>query len=315
MSIHKPVLSQEIIRGLGLKNGDVVVDATLGGGGHSEQILGMIFPDGKLVAIDRDIQAVENFKTKLKNLKFGIKEENIAIINDNFSRIKEILESLEIFSADKILADFGISSDQLDDPDRGFSFWKESRLDMRMDREGKVTAWDVVNKYEEKKLENIIKKFGEERYARSIVRMIAKERKGRTIDTTLKFAEIIGKSVPRKYRLGKIHCATKTFQAIRMEVNRELEHIEIFLQQSIEVLNKKGRLAVVTFHSGEDRVAKMIFQQNTMGCICPKEFPICRCQQIPKIRIITKKPIIANEKEIKINPRARSAKLRIIEKI
>jgi len=315
MSVHKPVLLQEIFKGLCLKNGDVVVDATLGGGGHSKQILEIISPDGKLISIDRDIEAVENFKTKLKSLKLKTKKENVVIINNNFSRIKKILESLEIFSADKILADFGISSDQLDDPERGFSFQKESRLDMRMNKEDKITAWDVVNKYEEKKLENIIKKFGEERYARSIVRMIMKERKVRTINTTAELAEIIGKSVPRKYHLGKIHWATKTFQAIRMEVNRELDHIEIFLQQSIEVLNKKGRLAVISFHSGEDRIAKMIFQKNARGCICPKEFPICQCYRMPKIKIITKKPIVPDEKEIKINPRARSAKLRIIEKI
>jgi len=315
MTIHKSVLLKESIDSLNLKLGSIVVDATLGGGGHSLEILKRIIPEGKIIAFDRDGEAIERFKKRIASLKLKPREENIVVVKDNFLNIKGRLESLNIFHADAILADFGLSSDQLDDEQRGFSFKKDARLDMRMDQDQKLTAWEVVNRYEKGQLENLIRTLGDERYAKSIVREIEKERIIQKINSTLQLVEVIGRGVPGKYKRGKIHFATRTFQAIRMEVNQELESIEKFLRESIELLNTGGRLAVITFHSGEDRIAKNIFVENARGCICPKEFPVCRCDRKPNVKIITRKPVIPESEETQGNPRARSAKLRVIEKI
>jgi len=315
MSIHKSVMLEEAIEALKLKNGDVVVDATLGGGGHSLEIIKRILPKGKLIAIDQDSEAIKKFEEVLDKLKFKPKKENISLNHGNFSDLESILKNNKIFKVSAVLADLGISSDQLDSSERGFSFQKNAQLDMRMDQSRKLSAWNVVNEYPGESLERILREYGEEKFAYYIAKTITNARKNKSVDTTDELVEIIGNSVPGSYKRRKIHFATKSFQAIRMEVNNEKQNLGIFLKKAIEVLNKKGRLAVITFHSGEDRMVKNIFRENARGCICPKEFPVCRCANMPSVAVITKKPISPGAREIADNPRARSAKLRIIEKI
>jgi 16S rRNA (cytosine1402-N4)-methyltransferase len=315
MSIHKSVMLEEAIEALNLKNGDVVVDATLGGGGHSLEIIKRILPKGKLIAIDQDLDAIKKFEEVLDKLKLKPKKENISLNHGNFSDLESILKNNKIFKVSAVLADLGISSDQLDSPERGFSFQKNAQLDMRMNQEGKLSAWNVLNEYGEEKLAEILQEYGEEKFAYYIAKAIANARKNKSIDTTDELVEIIGGAVPGSYKRRKIHFATKSFQAIRMEVNKEKDNLNIFLKKAIEVLNKKGKLAIITFHSGEDRMVKNIFRENARGCICPKEFPICRCANVPSVMVITKKPISPGAREIAENPRSRSAKLRVIEKI
>lgn len=315
MTIHKSVLLKEAVEGLNLKEGMTVVDATLGGAGHSLEILKRILPTGKLIAIDRDDEALKRFRNKIKKENLNIKEENLVVVKDNFANLNNVLESLEIEKVDAIMADFGLSSDQLDDKERGFSFNSETLLDMRMDKSQEFTAKDVINKYSREDLNRIIRDLGEEKMAGKIVQKIIAEREKREIKNTDELLEIISQVIPEKYKHGKIHWATKTFQAIRMEVNQELESIKEFTQAAIANLNKGGRLAVISFHSGEDRIVKNIFKEAQMNCVCPIEFPVCRCDVRAKIRNITKKPVTASETELKENPRARSAKLRIVERI
>lgn len=325
MSIHKTVLLQEAVDALNLKKGDTVVDATLGGGGHAHKIIDKIGDSGILIAFDRDLKAIENFKkdTRCKTQETNeyqipiFKKDSVYLVNSNFSQIKKVLEILNFEEVDAILADFGLSSDQLDDADRGFGFMSDGPLDMRMDKTdvSQKTAATVVNNYSENDLKRIIKEYGQENYAGSIARKIVKTRAEKKIETTGELVDVIAGSVPGKYRHGKIHFATRTFQALRIEVNNELESIEKFLQDSIDILKKDGKLAVISFHSGEDRIAKNIFRENARGCICPKEFPVCRCGNEPRVEIVTRKPIVPSEEEVKKNPRSRSAKLRVIKKI
>jgi len=305
---HKTVLLNEATESLNLKQGMIVIDATLGGGGHAFRILEKIGDAGMLIAIDRDIQAIDRF-AEIK------KAENIHLINNNFADLKNILADLKIEKVDAILADLGISSDQLEDSQRGISFQKDSLLDMRMDRTGGITAAEVLNTYEEKELERILKELADEQYARSIARNIIARRKEGPLTWTSELVEIVGRSVPSIYKRKKIHYATKTFQALRIEVNRELESLGSFLSQAIEVLKSGGRLAIITFHSGEDSLVKYAFRENARGCICPPEFPVCQCHNKPIAKLINRKPTIASDGEIKDNHRARSAKLRVIEKI
>ncbi len=315
MSVHKSVLLRESVGGLNLKKGDVAVDATLGGGGHSLEMLKIINPGGRLIAIDRDENAIENFKKKLASLKFEPEKENIKLVRGNFSDIDYILRNLGFQKVNAILADLGISSDQLAEEGRGMSFQKDEFLDMRMDRSGGITAMEVVNSYSRQDLEKILKEYGGERHFRGIAKSIIKERKNNSIKTTRELVNIIETSVPQKYKRQKIHFATKTFQAIRIEVNGEMENIRNFIPKAIASLQKGGRLAVISFHGGEDAIVKSLFRENARGCICPKEIPICVCGKKPSIRIITKKPIVPGEEEVKNNPRARSAKLRIAERL
>ncbi len=315
MSIHKAVLLKEAIESLRIKNGRVVVDATLGGGGHSDEILKIIGSKGKLVAIDADIKAIKNYRERIKS------GENLFLVNDNFVNLEKILDSLKIEKVDAILADFGLSSDQLEKSGRGFSFLRDEPLDMRIrkmendERGDKLKAEDVVNKYSENELINILYKYGEEKYAVKIVREIIENRKSKEIKTTLELVDIISEAVPEKYKHQKIHFATRTFQAIRMEVNQELAVIEKFIKVAINRLSKEGRLAVISFHSGEDRLVKNIFREESKDCICPDDFPICQCDKEAVVKIITKRPIISSHKEILNNTRARSAKMRVLEKI
>ncbi|MEF3691461.1 MAG: 16S rRNA (cytosine(1402)-N(4))-methyltransferase RsmH [Candidatus Moraniibacteriota bacterium] len=314
-TVHKSVMLEEAIEGLNLKKGDTVVDATLGGGGHSLKILEKIGETGVLIAIDRDNGALERFKDKIKKENLNIKKENLILVNDNFANIKNILIELGIDRVDAILADFGLSSDQLDDERRGFSFNSKTRLDMRMNPEQELSAFQVTNEYSEEGLYRIIKQYGEEKFAGSIVKKIIEKRKRGTIERADELTGLILEAVPKKFQYQKIHPATRTFQAIRMEVNRELESIEKFIREGIGWISPGGKMAVISFHSGEDRLVKNIFRDLAKDCECPPDFPVCRCSKQAEVKIITGKPILPQEKEVRENIRARSAKLRIVQKI
>lgn len=310
MIIHKSVLLKESIELLKLKPGMTVVDATLGGGGHSLAILEKIGENGKLISIDVDERAIENFKRYLKP-EVG----NIFLAKDNFSNLEKILGGQGIKSVDGILADLGFSSAQMEDESYGLSFLKEAELDMRLDKDRRLTAREIVNSYAEKDLERILREYGEEKFAKNIAKAIGKKRKIGEIGTTKELAEIIEQAIPAKHRNAKINAATKTFQALRIEVNQELENLKKFIPQAIKALSPGGRLAIISFHSLEDRIVKNIFRENARGCICPPDFPQCRCGNMPKVKIITKKPVVPGEEEISENPRARSAKLRVCERL
>jgi 16S rRNA (cytosine1402-N4)-methyltransferase len=325
MTVHKPVLLKETIELLNIKKGMTVVDATLGGGGHSEAILKEIGNEGKLIAIDLDIQAIEKFaeilndkiqiSNQFQSLNSKIKKfDNVYLANGNFADLENILSEIEVEKVDAILADLGWSSDQVENPEYGMSFMKEAELDMRLNQSQELTAKKIVNEYSQKELEKIIREYGEEKLWKGIARKIIEYRKDKNIETTIELAEIIRNATPQKFQHGKIHPATRTFQALRIETNRELESLEKFIPVAIEKLSSKGRLAIITFHSLEDRIVKNIFRENARGCICPADFPQCVCGKVPKINLINKKPINPTPGEVVGNPRARSAKLRVCEK-
>ncbi len=299
---HISVLFDETIESLDIKKDGLYVDCTCGGAGHSRAILERI-PDGVLVAIDRDPDAIKVITERIGNMP------QVEIVNDNFSNIKNILNGRRV---DGILADLGVSSFQLDTPERGFSFHHDAPLDMRMSKSGK-SAYDVVNDYTEQELCNIISRYGEEKFARSIARNIVKARGQKNIETTLELAELIKDSVPAKYRRDG-HPARKTFQAIRIEVNDELSTLGNAVEDMFYSLKVGGRLSVITFHSLEDRTVKEKFKQFTVGCTCPKEFPVCVCGKTPEGKIINK-GLSAKQTELDVNNRSRSAKLRTIERL
>lgn len=307
---HKSVLREESITGLNLKEGDIVVDATLGGGGHSREILKIIGSSGRLIAIDQDASAVAEFKKYLES-----KDGNVDLVKDNFSNLKNILGGMNVLAVSGILADLGYSSIQLEDENYGMSFLQDASLDMRLNKESDLTAKKIINEYSQAELERIIKKYGEERFAKQIAKKIVEYRKAKPIERTGELAEIIDAAIPGKFKNQKIHLATRTFQALRIEVNQELENLEKFIPAAIEALKPGGRLAIISFHSGEDRIVKNMFRENARGCICPPDFPMCQCGHHPKVKVITKKAIIPNAEEIAGNPRSRSAKLRICEKM
>ncbi|MFA6973410.1 MAG: 16S rRNA (cytosine(1402)-N(4))-methyltransferase RsmH [Parcubacteria group bacterium] len=314
---HKSVLLNESVAGLNLKVGSVAVDATLGGGGHSNAILKIIGESGRLIAIDQDAAAVEDFKKYLES-KIGNSDFlpiGRQVVKDNFSNLGEILGAQGINSVDGILADLGYSSIQLEDASYGMSFLQDAELDMRLDKDGKLTAQKIVNEYSQADLGRIIKNYGEERFANSIARKIVELRKAKAIETTFELVEAISQAVPEKYKHAKTHFATRTFQALRIEVNQELKNLEKFIPAAMEKLSAGGRLAIISFHSLEDRIVKNIFRENARGCICPPSFPKCQCDHVAKMKVITKKPITPSDAEILGNPRARSAKLRICEKV
>jgi 16S rRNA (cytosine1402-N4)-methyltransferase len=350
--IHKSVLLEEVIEKLNLKPGMTVVDETLGAGGHSVEILKRILPGGKLISIDWDKQAVESLKKSLQrgiliakkelirsahsapvNInkknddrtfshfeKLGNREGKIVGdwcgVADNYANIKEIVGGLGIQSVDAVLVDLGFSSDQIESAERGFSFLRNGPLDMRYCQDlQEETAADIVNNRAEWELAGIFRDLGEEKFAKRIAREIVKARKIEEIKETGDLIKIISASVPEKYKRGRVHCATKTFQALRIETNRELENLKKFLVQAIEILASEGILAVISFHSLEDRIVKNFFKDEFQDCVCPPNFPKCICTHRRRLKIVTKKPITASEREIKENPRARSAKLRVAEKI
>ena len=322
MTIHKSVLLKETIELLNIKEGDIVVDATLGGGGHGREIIKLIGDKGIYVGIDQDENAIKNFaQFPISNFQFPnnfqipiFKFQNVILINGNFSELKNYLEILEIEKVDAILADLGWSSDQVASKEHGMSFQIEAPLDMRYDRSQELTAKKIVNEYSPHNLEKIIKDYGEERFAKNIAKRIVEYRKKHTIETTAQLADIITNAIPPQNRYGKTDPATRTFQALRIETNRELENLEKFVPEAIDALETEGRLGIITFHSLEDRIVKSIFRENARGCICPNDFPQCVCGKKPKVAIITKKPVTSSEDEVEENPRARSAKLRVCEK-
>lgn len=303
---HVSVLLQESIEGLNIKPNGVYVDGTAGGGGHSAEILKNL-ENGKLISIDRDPDAIERVSERFKN------EKNSIIIKGCYGDMKSLLLDRGIGEVDGVLLDIGVSSHQLDTDERGFSFHKEAPLDMRMSQRGK-TAAELVNSLSYEELRDIIFRYGEDKYAPSIAKGIVKAREEQEIKTTVQLAEIIKSSVPQRVRRDG-HPARKTFQALRIEVNGELEQLKNGLDSAFELLAPGGRLAVITFHSLEDRIVKKKMASWCQGCTCPKDFPVCVCGNSPKARLVNRKPIEAKNDELVNNPRSRSAKLRICEKI
>lgn len=305
---HKPVMLEECIQGLNIKENGIYIDGTLGGAGHSKEIVKRLSKEGLLIGIDRDEEALKAAKEKLKEFP------NVKYIHNNHDNIKEIIEELNIEKVDGILLDLGVSSYQLDERNRGFSYLGENELDMRMDRTQKLTAKEVVNTYEEEKLADVIYQYGEERFSRRIAKNICIARKEKTIETTKQLVEIIEKSIPKsKQKDG--HPAKRTFQAIRIEVNDEIKPLYETVKNCIDCLKPGGRLCIITFHSLEDRAVKNAYIEATGRCICPKDLPYCVCGAKQLGKIITRKPIIASEEEQEENSRSKSAKLRIFEKI
>ena len=304
---HKPVMLMECIEGLDIKPNGIYVDGTLGGAGHSREIAKRLSEDGKLIGVDRDEEALEAAKENLKDFS------NVIYVHDNHDNIKNILAELEIQKVDGILLDLGVSSYQLDERNRGFSYLGENTLDMRMDKTQELTAKIVLNTYTEKDLANIIYEYGEERFSRQIAKNICKERQIKPIETTKQLVEIIEKSIPKsKQKDG--HPAKRTFQAIRIEVNNEIKPLYNTVKDCIECLNNKGRLCIITFHSLEDRAVKKAFIEAKGKCTCPSDLPYCVCGAKSLGEIITRKPIIASEEEQLENSRSKSAKLRIFER-
>lgn len=308
---HKSVLLKESIEGLNIKPDGIYVDCTLGGGGHSSEIIKKLNEKGSLIGIDQDIDAINAAKKKLGSLNF----KNIYYVNENYRYISQIINRLGIESVDGIIMDLGVSSYQLDEKNRGFSYMQDAPLDMRMDKEGALTAFDVVNKYSENELFRVIKEYGEEKFARRISRNIVSSREIKPIDTTFELVDIIKRSIPAKFRREGPHPAKRTFQAIRIEVNNELNVLDDTLKDAVNVLKKGGRISVITFQSLEDRIVKRNFKKLENPCTCPKDFPVCVCGKKPVVKIINKKPIGPSLEELEGNPRSRSAKLRIAEKL
>lgn len=308
---HKSVLLKESIEGLNIKPDGIYVDCTLGGGGHSSEIIKKLSEKGSLIGIDQDIDAINAAKKKLESLNF----KNIYYVNENYRYISQIISRLGIESVDGIIMDLGVSSYQLDEKDRGFSYMHDAPLDMRMDKEGALTAFDIVNKYSENELFRVIKEYGEEKFARRISRNIVSAREIKPIGTTLELVDIIKKSIPAKFRREGPHPAKRTFQAIRIEVNNELNVLDDTLKDAVDVLKKGGRIAVITFQSLEDRIVKNNFKKLENPCTCPKDFPVCVCGKKPVVRIVNRKPIEPSLEELEGNPRSRSAKLRVAEKL
>ena len=304
---HKPVLLQECIEGLKIKKDGIYVDGTLGGAGHSSEIVKLLSSKGRLIGIDRDEEALLAAKNKLKDY------QNVTYIHGNHDDIQKLLSDIKINKVDGILLDLGVSSYQLDERARGFSYMGDSRLDMRMDKTQELTAEKVVNNYTEEKLVKIIEEYGEERFAKVIAKNIVKQRQIEPIQTTMQLVEIIKKSIPlSKQKDG--HPAKRTFQAIRIEVNNEIEPLKETIKQCIACLKEGGRLCVITFHSLEDRAVKQAYSEAEGKCTCPKDLPYCVCGYHSEGQIINKKPIVASEQEQEENTRSKSAKLRIFEK-
>lgn len=306
---HISVLLEECIEGLDIKPDGIYVDGTLGGAGHSKEIVKKL-DKGFLIGIDQDTNAIAKATEVLEPYK-----ENVKIVHDNFRNLKNVLWFLDVPKIDGVLLDLGVSSHQLDEGERGFSYHQNAKLDMRMNRECKKSAWDIVNTYSMEDLHRIIKDYGEEKWAKRIAEFIVNEREEKAIDTTFDLVEIIKKAVPKKFRQDGPHPAKRTFQAIRIEVNGELEIIKQTIIDAVERLNPGGRLCIITFHSLEDRIVKETFKYLNKECICPQEYPVCICDKKREVKIITRKPIVASKEELEVNLRSRSAKLRIAEKI
>ena len=306
---HYSVLLHETVDGLNIKPDGIYVDGTLGGGGHAYEVCSRLGNKGSIVGIDQDAAAIEAAGIRLKD--FG---EKVTIVRSNYCDMKSQLHKLGIDKVDGIVLDLGVSSYQLDTAERGFSYREDAPLDMRMDRRQKMTARDIVNDYSEMDLYRVIRDYGEDKFAKNIAKHIVMEREKRSIDTTGELTEIIRHAIPMKYQKKAGHPAKRTFQAIRIELNRELEVLRDTLDDMIEILNPGGRLCIITFHSLEDRIVKSAFKKNENPCTCPSHFPVCVCGNVSKGSIITRKPILPSEEELELNSRSKSAKLRIFER-
>lgn len=306
---HVPVLYRECLDNLKIKPDGIYVDGTLGGGGHSHGIGEQLSEKGTLIGIDRDQDAIKAAGERLADLKC-----RVILVQSNYADIKEVLEDLDIDGIDGALLDIGVSSYQLDNSQRGFSYMHDAPLDMRMNRDESFSAYNVVNEYSEEKLADIISRYGEERWARRISQFIGRAREEGPIETTGQLVDIIKAAIPASARREGPHPAKRTFQAIRIEVNRELEQLETAIDRYCDVLNPRGRLCIITFHSLEDRIVKEKFRDRLDPCTCPKELPVCICGRKPDVKKVTGKPIVSGDEELENNPRARSAKLRVIEK-
>jgi 16S rRNA (cytosine1402-N4)-methyltransferase len=307
---HETVLREEAVDGLNVRAGGVYVDCTLGGGGHSRLIADRLGPEGLLIGIDQDPHALDAAGKRLAGAGCRIR-----LVRSNFRRLGEILDELQISGADGFLFDLGVSSPQLDDEARGFSYHRDAPLDMRMDPDRDFTAYDLVNTWPEEEIARILSRYGEERFARRIAARIVERRNRSPIRTTGELADVIKEAIPASARRSGPHPARRSFQAIRIAVNDELEAFASALNQAVERLRPGGRICVITFHSLEDRICKRTFQEGERGCVCPSDFPVCVCDRRPILRSVTKKPILPSPREVEQNPRARSAKLRIAEKI
>ena len=305
---HKTVLLNETIDGLNIKPDGIYVDGTLGGGGHAYEVCRRLGEKGSIVGIDQDAAAIEAASARLKD--FG---EKVTIVRSNYCDMKSKLHELGIDKVDGIVLDLGVSSYQLDTAERGFSYREDAPLDMRMDTRQKMTARDIVNDYTEADLYRVIRDYGEDKFAKNIAKHIVQARAVKPVETTAELSEIIRASIPMKFQKKSGHPAKRTFQAIRIELNRELDVLRDSLDDMIDLLNPGGRLCIITFHSLEDRIVKSAFRKNENPCTCPPDFPVCVCGKKSKGSIITKKPILPSEEELEYNSRSKSAKLRIFE--
>ena len=306
---HISVLKNECIEGLKIRPDGVYVDGTLGGAGHALEVCRRLGPDGRFIGIDQDEAAVKNGYEKLGEF------ENVTIVRDNFQNFPGIMGTLGVKAVHGVLLDLGVSSKQLDDGERGFSYMQDAELDMRMDQRAPLTARDVVNTYPEEELRRILTEYGEERWSARIAEFIAKERQQKPIETTGELVRIIKEAVPKGARQDGPHPAKRSFQALRIEVNHELDILEKSIRSMAEYLAPGGRICIITFHSLEDRIVKQTFRSLENPCTCPKDFPVCICGKKPVVRVITRKPIVPDAEEIEVNPRSRSAKLRIAERV
>ena len=306
---HAPVLLQECIDGLAIRPDGLYVDGTLGRAGHSREIAARL-TTGRLICIDRDQAALDAAPERLAPWM-----DRVTLVHGNFSELGGILDQLELPAVDGMLFDLGVSSPQLDDPERGFSYMHDAPLDMRMDRSAALTARDVVNDWDQETLKQILWRYGEERYAGPIAAAIVRARQAAPIETTFQLVEIIRSAMPAAALREKQHPAKRSFQAIRIAVNDELRAVEIMLREAVPRLRKGGRLAVISFHSLEDRIVKTTLAEFAKGCTCPPDFPVCVCGRTPEVRLVNRKPITASPEELQENPRARSAKLRVAEKL
>lgn len=306
---HKPVLLNEVIEGLNIKPDGIYVDGTLGGAGHSYEIAARLTEGGRLIGIDRDEEAIKAATEHLEPFS-----DRVTVVRGNYEDAAAIVHGLGIEKVDGMLLDLGVSSYQLDTAERGFSYREDAPLDMRMDQRDPITAYDVVNSYTEQDLFRIIRDYGEDKFAKNIAKHIVNERSVKPIETTFELSEIIKGAIPAKMREGGGHPAKKTFQAIRIEVNRELDILKEGIAGFIDILNPGGRLAIISFHSLEDRIVKTAFKEAENPCICPSSFPVCVCGRKPKGFNVTRKPITSGDEELEENLRAHSAKLRIFER-
>jgi len=309
--IHIPVLLKEVLYYLNLKQGDIIFDGTLGGAGHTVEIIKAIAPTGKVIGVDLHCQTLSTAASSLKNFS-----ENVFLVNDNFANIRKILKRINIKSIDGMLLDLGLSSFLIEKSKRGFSYLKNEKLDMRFGDSDNMNASDVVNKYSQGKLIEIFRKYGEERWSRSIAKNIVNYRKSSDIKTTGELVEIIKYSIPRKFKHKRRgHPAKRIFQAIRMEVNKELDNLKMAIEDGFEMLRSGGRMVIISYHSLEDRMVKSSFLEYEGKCICPPDFPVCRCGRKKRAEIITKKVVRPGIEEIRSNPRSKNARLRVLEKL